>query len=620
VAEQTVPDANYVTGLLNILKQELDGLHKRMNEVERLRYHEDKIALAGQEKASGLELRIGLTAELIENVKAAITTNPAEVTVKNLRIGVEAEKNAAKRSVFWTEYLKHVTSYTPVLDELADAQAGLGLGFLKAAYRPWPKEGRRRRKDESDKDYLSRQNGLKRLWGPPFSVVTLHPLSVYCRPDSGSSRLTELIEHSWKRKRDIYKTGLQPRDSNVKPDPELTAEMVGHPDQQVQPLPQGVTTSDLELTTEYWSSGAYYQIYLGSNQVYNKSNPAVAYFVATGRSSSSKDPDKIGLSVADILRHNEPILNRSLTRMAEALELVVRKRLTIELPEGATEEQEFDADNNPVPKTYKFDPEGATSLPPGAKAIDPFAGAEAAYAAMPFIQLMLQLASIHGVSPIFKGQSPGAAGSGYRDTSLYMMALNQFKHLIKSFEGCITELIKWLEYCLVHYVKQEIWLGNLSLDPEDVDKWPAQVEVSIEPFLPQNVIAEGHFYDYMHKQGHITRKMVLQQGLREKDPIRIEQDRMLEDLQNILKPVLYQDALTRVEIIPAGGNGSVGEGAQGADIQTIIRNNIQSMGTSQPQRGEQQISGLATGGQSRGSPYEPGAPPSSGPPPEEGSV
>ena len=37
-----------------------------------------------------------------------------------------------------------------------------------------------------------------------------------------------------------------------------------------------------------------------------------------GRTSSSKDPDKLGVSVAEIMRHNEPTLDRTLTRVAEA--------------------------------------------------------------------------------------------------------------------------------------------------------------------------------------------------------------------------------------------------------------------------------------------------------------
>lgn len=601
-----MPDATYVSNLLQVLRQELEGLHKRMNEVERLRYHEDEIPLPTTDKPSGLQLRIGMTAELIENVKAAITTNPAEVKVKPLRSGTLANANADKRAVFWTAYLAHICSSTPVLDDLADAQAGLGLGFLKAVYAPWPKKPRRRNKGESDNDYLKRQDALKRLWGPPFQVVTVHPLAMFCRPGS-KNRLTEVIEHSWKPKRDVYAGDLSPSPT-VKPDPDLVAALAGHPTENVQPLPAGVSQSDLVLTTEYWR-GDLYQIYLNnSNQVHSAKDPAICYFVATGRSSSSKDPDKIGLSVADILRHTEPILNRTLTRMAEAAELLVRKRLTIELPDGAVAETEMDADNNPVPKTYKFDPEGATALPPGARVQDPFAGAEGVYGAMPFINLLMQMSAMHGVSPIFKGQSPGAAGSGYRDTSLYMMALSQFKHLLKSFSGCLTELVKWLEYCLVTHVKQTIWVGDLSLSPSDIKEWPAVVSATVEPFLPQNVIAEGHFWDYMYSKGHATRRMVLEEGLNQKDPSRIEKDRMLEDIQQLLKPALYQDVLERLGIITEGAvPGEEGAG----DIQTRIKNVLQMGGApgGATKPGEQQISGLATGGQGREPPYQPGSSP-----------
>lgn len=612
------PDVIYINRLLEILKKELEGFHKRVAEVESIRYLEDRIALPATDKPSGLELRVGLTAELIENVKAALTTNEPVVKVKPLKVGGTAADNATQREKFWTAYLKHISEVSPVLDELVDAEAGLGMGALKVTFCPWSKAERRRRKAESDKDYLARQDALKRLWGPPFRVTNIHPLALFFRPGPGN-RLTEVIEHSWKPRRDVY-PGLGPESSDEKPDPEMLAAAIGFPTDYVKPMPVGVDQADMVLATEYWR-GDLYKIILGSTEVHREPNPAVAYFIATGRSSSSKDPDKFGLSVADILRHTEPHINRTLTRMAEAADLLVRKRLTLEVPEGMTPEIEYDEDNNPVTKTYRFDPEVATALPSGSKVVDPFAGVEAVYAAMPFISMLMQITARHGVSPIFKGQSPGAAGSGYRDTSLYMMALSQFKNLLKSYSSCLTGVVTWLESCLVSHAKQKIWVGSLSLDPSDVSDYPAVLSVEVEPFLPQNVIAEGHFFDYMHKQGHITRRMVLSDGMNIEDPERMELDRMLEDIKELLKPLLYRDVMQRVGLlpdVPPGMEGAEGGPGGGADVENTVRSlTTIRAGDGGGGRGGQQVAGAATGGQPRQAPYEPGSsPPSRGAPTE----
>lgn len=592
----------YVSRLYEQLRQQLEGLHKKMDEVERLRYLEEEIVLPGHEKQAGVELRVGLTAELIENVKAAITTNPPKVGFKPLRAGSTAESNASRRAAFWNAFLLQVCLYEDVLDELADSTAGLGLGFLKASFCPWPKKDRRKRKNESNSDYLARQDALKRLWGPPFRLNNIHPLAMFTRIAAGA-RLTEVIEHSWKLRRDVY-PGLDVDANDRTPDPETLAAASGFPAEDIQPLPMGVSTSDMVLATEYWR-GDLYQIYVNGQQVHNKENPAVAYFVATGRSSSSKDPDKMGMSVADVLRHTEPHINRTLTRMAEAADKLVKKRLTVELPEGATDEVEMDADNNPVARTFKFDEDVATALPPGAKVHDPFAGVEGIYQAMPFLSMLLQLTARHGVAPIFKGQSPGAAGSGYRDTSLYMMALSQFKHMLNSYAGCIKAAVDWLEDCLVTHVKQRIWVGDLSLDPADIKDFPAVCTVEVEPFLPQNLVAEGHFWDYMHGKGHTTRKMVAQKGLKLEDYEQIELARMLEDIQELLKPLLYKDVLTRLGVLEEAPEVPGSEG----ELQNKVVNVIGGLGGQggSGSTGDRTMAGLPTGGQGRNPPNESGS-------------
>lgn len=604
-----VVSPQYVNRLLEEFKNEFRGLHTKMNEIELLRHYEDDIRLPTGETPSGLEVRIGATSELIENIKASLTANQPNVVFTALRSGDAAQENTSKRESFWSRVLQWIRKPVPVLVELVDAQAGLGMGILKGAYYPWPKAERKRLKNESDKDFRDRVKALKRKWGPPFRVITIHPLTFYCRLGSGNE-IVESIEHSWKSKRDVYPAYGLDTDAELKAYPltldqevaEAVAATPGQPEQEIRSFPADLSTETMVLVTEYRrermpNSKGVYQVYLNGRLVYQEiGDPSCKYFLCVGRISSSKDPDKMGISVAEGFRHNEPLINRALTRMGEAVELLVRKRLTIEAPEGFTAEMVEGEDNNLVPKQYKFSAEKSTVLPPGSRVVDPFAGVESVFGAMPFIQLLMQIMGQHGVSPIFKGEPPGAAGSGYRDNSLYMMAKSQFEYLIESYGDCLVSLIEWLEGQLVTRARQEIWVGDMSLKPKDVQEYPATIEVNVDPLLPQNLIAEGQFYDRMHTQGHITRRYFLEKGLRIDQPEPMVKARMLEDLQEMMKPILYEDVLTTVGAIPppqpqlvgpdgqpiqsqnGGSGGMIGGGGASGGAQANIVQMLQEMG------------------------------------------
>jgi len=605
-------DFTYVSRLYEELRRELEGFHKRINEIENLRYLEDKLALNPAEVSSGIELRGGMTAELIENAKSAICTNPPRIAFRPMREGPEATKNSSKREMFWSRFIPRLLK---VLAELADAEVGLGIGILKAAYYPWPKPPRRRVAGESDAEYNSRQRGLKRMWGPPFKAVTIHPLTYFYRLGAGEE-VAESIEHCWKPRRQVYKNYGLPEDTQA-PSIEALAASMGQPVENIRALPIGISTETMALVHEYYRAHDLYQVYINAQLVYETAKPPVRYFIAPGRSTSSKDPDKYAFSVAELLRHNEPALNRALTRMAEGVELLVRQRRTLEVPEGYTPElvegEVIEGENNsPVPRTWQFSAEKVEALPAGAKLVNVYAGAEDVYQAMPFINLVLQLMGQHGVSPLFKGIPPGAAGSGYRDNSLYLMAKSQFQYIIDYYAECIRQFIDWVEQEIVTRVGQEVWAEDAHLRPSDIKGWPCVIEVNIEPNLPQNLIAEGQFFDRMWVQGHVPRRYVVERGLREEQPEKLARERLLEDLQEMMKPQLYQDVMNTVRPPPPtilgpdgnplppsnGGNPLTAQG-QGSQGQGGVQQLLAEMKAAGQGEAGQVMGGMTRGGQAR---------------------
>lgn len=608
------PDWQYVSRLLNELRWEQQGLHQKISEIEALRYYERDTNLPPSEQKVGFQVRSGLTDELLENVKAAILAGMPSIHIKGLRKKQNVEANNSKREGFWQKYLESLLYPVNIVSELADSQL-LGLGILKAgmSMSKWNAQTLKKKRGEDSADYIDRNTALKKLYGPPIATIDVHPLALFCRPGEGN-KIDEVVEHSYKAKRSVVKSyGL--KDNQEFGDMEAAAMMPGQPDAWIRPLPMGIDTSNYFLVTEYWNPDIY-QVYVNQQLVYQTPDgekPKVCYFMAPGRSSSSKDPDKYGISVAENLRHNEPIIDRQLTRMAEAAELIINKRNTLEVPEGYIPETDSTESGDTKPRTWTFTDEYAETLPPGAKIVDPFVGAENVYGAMPYVQLLFQITTQHGPSPLLKGISPGAAGSGYRDNSLYLMAKQQFEYIIASLQECITQLIVWLEWLVVNHIKQEIWIGEYSIQPADITDWPAEISVELKPNLPQNLLAEGQFWEGQRQAGNVSRRYVREVGLNIEQPDDMEYEVNLEQLQEMMKPQLMQDAL--MTVLSQGNNqtppdsGLVGPNGQPISSQPppggpsgLAPNNS----TTTNGRGAQQQAGFATGGQPKAPVTQPG--------------
>lgn len=540
MAEVFHPDRAYVFKFLEQHREAQRPWHTKMKEIEALRYFEDKINLPEHEKRTGIEFRAGLTAELIDSVKGAILANLPRTIFKAHRDSDKAKDNTSDRENFWNEFIGYQRTPVPIWDEFVDAMVSLGAGILKVSHRTWPTEGRTRKRGESTDAYRARMRGLKKMWGPPISIIGVHPMSVFFEPGV-DNQIEEIVEHSWKSKAVVYGFyGIKNSDiPDIKGKTNLRA-VSGLPEQFVRPFPAGVDSSTMVLTTEYTSKD-WYQVYLNGKMVYEEQNPSVKYILGLGKTNSSQDPDKLGVSVAEFLRNNERTINRTITRMAEAVELIVQKRLTLELPEGSIQEM----DEEGKPKVYEFTPEYAESLPPGSRIQDPYTGVEGAFNAMPLIQLMLQFVGQHGVSPIFKGIPPGAAGSGYRDNSLYLMAMTQFAYLVQSYQAAVKHVIAFCEWLLVHHIKQEMWMNEFSLSPASITEWPATLEIDISPEIPQNLIAEGSFWARMKQEGYVDSDFV-----REKvgvtDPSGMQDRVDLEASKGALLPYLIEDVLRTV--------------------------------------------------------------------------
>lgn len=570
------PTATYVTKLLNTLQNELFGVHAKVVELERLRYFEDDIALSTDQRMSGIEIRIGMTADLVESVKSTMGSSPPKAFFRALSTTDPAKNSATMRTSFWNEFLEHKLSRpTPVLLETLDSMVGTGYAVLKGALGEYPKDELLKLPNETAAEHLDRVKELKRYWGPPIDVDNPHILGYYYR--FGRNRqVVESLEHSWKPRPEVFRALSLSDSKELRQEAEKfgsarlnksTEELAnafervamsmagtsGVPQSQLQSLPIGIDATTKVLVTEYWSPD-WYQVYVNRRLVYQMPKPTVRYFLGVGQVTSSKDPDKTGQSVAEILRHNESTVNRLLTRMAEAAELLVRKRLAIEVPESDTTTGvgEIDEASGLVKaQQFRFAPDAASVLPAGAKVVDPYESAQYVFQAMPVVQLLMQVLNEHGTAPIFKGRSPGQ-GSGYRDNSLYAMARNKYEYLQDNYEALLTDFIRWCETVVAENMTEKIYMGEYEIDPAEIRKYPCDIEIIVTPNLPQNTIAEGEFWMGSADRGYASRRRAQTQGLHIENPQLEDREVLLDAIKRSLQPTLLADVLSSVGAVPGG--------------------------------------------------------------------
>lgn len=159
-------------------------------------------------------------------------------------------------------------------------------------------------------------------------------------------------------------------------------------------------------------------------------------------------------------------------------------------------------------------------------------------------------------------------------------------------------------------------MDEYSLQPKDIRSFPADLKVEVKPMLPQALISEGQFWDRMWVQGHVTRRTVLEKGMHKDQPEQEMWDRELENLQGMLRPLLYEDVLRTVGALPPVQPQLVGP--DGKPIKSLTEKGPGGVQALMAGNGDQGEAGQAMGGYTRMGverqpPEEAGALPPEGP-------
>jgi hypothetical protein len=180
------------------------------------------------------------------------------------------------------------------------------------------------------------------------------------------------------------------------------------------------------------------------------------------------------------------------------------------------------------------------------------------------------------------------------------MAKSQLVEILTSYQGTLEDLIRWLEDQLVR-LGETIYLDELELSPSDITEYPASIHVDLEPQLPQNMIAEGTFYDRMQAAGHVSRRIVREKGLNLDDPSGMDDEVLIENVKDALKPQLVLDIIAAVsnpQPMAAGQNGAVPAG-EGSNVNVNMDVNGAAARPGIGRSMGQELGGMTRAGQSR---------------------
>ena len=550
------PTAAYISRFFFDMRQLFEGLHRRIRELEELRFGEEEIPVQPSKDAAGHRFRVRMLDDLIETAKAAALTQPPKIHIKPLRRGKSGDDNASKRENFWNAWLE---KSWPFLVQMADNQFGLGISVFKMVYDPWPADERKQKEGESNRTYLNRLKGKKREWGVPFKPVLVHPLSFYFRWNPGDFDVLEGLEETYKNRYDIQTA------YDVLPDIRDVAERIenvetatGFPPQDRRPIPFGVNLTTYVRVCEYWNP-KWSKVYLGvgagegalpANEIHSEDDPGVAYFVAPGRLNGSLDPDKIAMSIGDHHRGIEPFINKMMSEMLNVAEIAAHPKGYVIVPEGGDPQVTIDEEGNVQRTVYEMSADGATGLPPGADLRDPYANSGMIWSGMPLLQMAMDLLQSKGPGPILRGLPPSSAGSGYRDNSLYLMAKSMFMYSLHLYTLPLAKAIRWMEQQIANRVQDECWIDDYHLGPGDIEDWPVEHNVELKPDLPQNKIQETQNLASLSDRGLIPESYVIEHGLGEEAPQELQDEVEAERIyKEYLRPILARDVLVTVGVL-----------------------------------------------------------------------
>jgi hypothetical protein len=486
---------------------------------------------------TAVEIRTPLMNDLIQRLAGALSVNPPQFKVpprprgnmdKNQRLSSKLEK----WTTAWLNEMEHQEGdriYYRFLDYLC----GDGHGVLKLVHREdfWDgyptldKDADSLTPDEAE-EYSEKVANFKTGASLPFSLKVLDPLTFY--PFYSERGLEEVLEVSKRPK--IY---LAKRFN-------LTA---GDRGKLVSKTGQNVhMDSQISGDCEYWE---------------HWTDKDVPYFHALGTQTSSREPDKEGLSVGHQLIHLIPALDSLLTMKTNSGFLSAYPSFKRIRPIGAPSRVgELDDDEDPDAAGLEFEPGHIYDGLPG-EDLAPVELPQVGQDVNQSIEMLLGIISKVGIPSVLEGNHSPNRVSGFAYSEMLNVSRTKYTTIIRNASFAMESMVKFLWWLVEKRVGEEIYIwatdedgtaGWLSITPSDIGEY-YNVKVIIEPLLPEDDIAQGQHAASMVQAGMWSKRFAREQKMGIPDPEAMEDEILVERAMEMPQISLYLllKALERTE-------------------------------------------------------------------------
>lgn len=594
---------------LSSLKTHYEPRDRLIKEIRRLRFMEREVYIPPAYGDSVVQIRTPLMNDLIQRLAGALSVNLPQVKVPprprgdaavNQRLSTKMEK--------WTQaFLGEIEHQENdrIFYRFLDFLCGDGHGILKLIHRadfwdgyPEPKGELDDMKDDELDEYNDEVVNFKTGAPMPFSLKVIDPLCFF--PFYSERGLEKVYEVSKRPK--VY---VAQRFNLVANEDGDLVSKIGRafPSGTVLPL-----SGECEYVEEWTKDDVAYYVQ-GKLVEWKKHNYGrVPYFHALGTQTSSREPDKEGLSVGHQLIHLIPALDALLTMKTNSAFLQAYPAFKRLRPVGAP--GRFDAElEDGEDEGVEFEPGHIYDGQPGEDLL-PIEVPPVGQDVNQSIETILGIISKVGVPSVLEGMHSPNRVSGYAYSEMLNVSRTKYTTIIRNASFAMEEMIKFLWWLVEKRIGEEVYIWGrdkeeeerwLAIGPKDVGNY-FNVKVIIEPLLPEDDIAQGQYAAAMVQAGMWSKRYARETKMGIPNPEEMDDEILVERAMEMPQVQMYllMKALERTEQDELKELFQMSADQVMQAIQGITQDQQGSMGPGRP--------GLPNPAPGAGGPGAPGAP------------
>lgn len=542
--------------LLSSLKTHYEPRDRLIKEIRRLRFMERDVYIPPAYGDSVVQIRTPLMNDLIQRLAGALSVNLPQIKVpprpkgdasKNQRLSSKLEK--------WTQaFLSEIEHQENdrIFYRFLDFLCGDGHGILKLIHRSdfWdgypkpgiaPEEMSNKELDEYEDTVMNFKTGAPM----PFSLKVIDPLCFF--PFYSERGLERVFEVSKRPK--VY---VAKRFNLVANEQGELVTKIGrnYPVSSIQPL-----TGEVEYIEEWDKDSVAF--YVGGKMVDWKKHSygRVPFFHALGTQTSSREPDKEGLSVGHQLIHLIPALDALLTMKTNSAFLQAYPAFKRVRPVGAP--GRFDAEmEDGEDEGVEFEPGHIYDGQPGEDLL-PIEVPPVGQDVNQSIETILGIISKVGVPSVLEGMHSPNRVSGYAYSEMLNVSRTKYTTIVRNAAFALEEMVKFLWWLIENRIgeevpiwgrdaeDQEVWL---IIGPTDVGNY-YNVKVIVEPLLPEDDIAQGQYASAMVQAGMWSKRYARETKMGIPNPEDMDDEILVERAMEMpqIQMYLLMKALERTE-------------------------------------------------------------------------